>query len=31
VDGSRWEAPLDAGGRPVATEITYTCAFEVGS
>ncbi|HEY2734382.1 MAG TPA: energy transducer TonB [Polyangiales bacterium] len=26
----RWQAPLDKAGTPVATEITYTCEFEVG-
>lgn len=26
---SRWEPPLDAASRPVATEISYTCRFEV--
>lgn len=26
-----WEAPLDREGRPVATEITYTCRFEIRS
>jgi TonB family protein len=28
--GSRWTAPLDGGGRPCATEIRYTCRFELG-
>jgi outer membrane biosynthesis protein TonB len=27
--GSRWSAPLDAGGHPVATELSYKCVFEV--
>jgi protein TonB len=27
--GSRWSPPLDRGGLPVATEITYTCRFDV--
>jgi outer membrane biosynthesis protein TonB len=27
--GSRWSAPLDAAGRPVATELSYKCVFEV--
>jgi outer membrane biosynthesis protein TonB len=27
--GSRWTAPLDATGRPVATELSYKCIFEV--
>ncbi|MET0286925.1 MAG: energy transducer TonB [Polyangiales bacterium] len=27
--GSRWSAPLDATGRPVATELSYKCVFEV--
>lgn len=27
--GSRWSAPLDARGRPVATELRYKCVFEV--
>jgi hypothetical protein len=31
VRGSRWAAPLDAHGQPVATELTYSCAFEVGA
>jgi periplasmic protein TonB len=26
----RWQPPLDRHGVPVATEITYTCEFEVG-
>jgi TonB family protein len=26
----RWQPPLDKAGTPVATEITYTCEFEVG-
>jgi hypothetical protein len=30
LDGSRWQAPLDRGGRPVATELSYTCRFQVG-
>lgn len=29
LDGSRWSAPIDRNGRPVATEISYTCRFEV--
>jgi outer membrane biosynthesis protein TonB len=29
VVGSRWSAPRDKDGRPVATEIVYTCRFEV--
>jgi len=29
--GSRWQPPLDASGRPVATELSYTCRFEVAS
>lgn len=31
VRAGHWEAPLDQGGAPVATEITYTCRFEVRS
>lgn len=31
VRAARWEPPLDRGGMPVATEITYTCRFEVRS
>jgi len=27
--GSRWSPPLDARGRPVATELRYKCVFEV--
>jgi periplasmic protein TonB len=27
--GSRWSAPLDAAGHRVATEVRYTCRFEV--
>ncbi|HEX5655935.1 MAG TPA: energy transducer TonB [Polyangiales bacterium] len=27
--GSRWSAPLDATGTPVATELSYKCVFEV--
>ena len=27
--GSRWSAPLDVRGRPVATELRYKCVFEV--
>ncbi|HEX6243725.1 MAG TPA: TonB family protein, partial [Polyangiales bacterium] len=29
LEGSRWSAPLDAKGSPVATDISYTCRFEV--
>jgi periplasmic protein TonB len=29
VLGSRWGAPLDRAGRPVSTEIRYTCRFRV--
>lgn len=29
VRAARWEAPLDADGRAVATEIVYVCKFEV--
>jgi len=29
VDGSRWRPPLDAAGKPVATEVTYTCSFQI--
>jgi TonB family protein len=29
VLGSSWSPPLDAGGRAVATEVSYTCRFEV--
>ncbi|HEX7476259.1 MAG TPA: energy transducer TonB [Polyangiales bacterium] len=28
--GSRWQAPLDRRGNPVATDIRYSCDFEVG-
>ncbi len=28
--GGRWQAPLDRHGNPVATEIKYSCDFEVG-
>lgn len=31
LDGSRWDPPRDRQGRPVATELDYTCRFEVGS
>jgi periplasmic protein TonB len=31
VRAARWEPPLDADGRPVATEIVYVCKFEVRS
>jgi protein TonB len=31
VRTARWEPPLDRDGRTVATEITYTCRFEVRS
>ncbi len=31
VRAARWEPPIDAEGRPVATEITYVCRFEVRS
>jgi len=31
VRGSSWEPPIDKDGTPVATEITYTCRFEVRS
>lgn len=27
--GSRWSSPLDVSGRPVLTEIRYTCRFQV--
>jgi TonB family protein len=30
LTGSRWDAPRDKAGRPVATEIRYTCRFVVG-
>jgi TonB family protein len=30
VLGSRWSAPRDKNGAAVATEIVYTCHFEVG-
>lgn len=29
VRAGHWEAPIDQAGTPVATEITYTCRFEV--
>jgi periplasmic protein TonB len=29
VRSSRWEPPIDREGAPVATEITYTCRFEI--
>jgi protein TonB len=29
VKGGVWEPPLDRDGKPVATEITYTCRFDV--
>jgi TonB family protein len=29
LTGSSWSAPRDRSGRPVATEIRYTCRFEV--
>jgi TonB family protein len=29
LHGSRWSAPLDESGRPVATDVSYTCQFEV--
>jgi protein TonB len=29
VRGARWEPPIDREGTPVATEITYTCRFEI--
>jgi hypothetical protein len=25
----RWQAPLDRRGQPVATEVRYSCEFEV--
>ncbi|HVJ91827.1 MAG TPA: TonB family protein [Labilithrix sp.] len=31
VRAARWEPPIDRDGTPVATEITYTCRFEVTS
>ncbi|MBX3211618.1 MAG: energy transducer TonB [Labilithrix sp.] len=31
VRAARWEPPIDQDGAPVATEITYTCRFEVRS
>lgn len=31
VRAARWEPPIDGEGRPVATEITYVCRFEVRS
>jgi len=30
VQGSRWSAPRDKNGNAVATEIVYTCHFQVG-
>jgi len=30
LDGTRWAPPIDRAGRPVATEVSYTCSFEVG-
>ena len=29
LKGSRWTAPLDASGKPVATELSYRCRFRV--
>jgi TonB family protein len=29
LEGSRWSAPRDRAGRAVATEIRYTCRFQV--
>jgi len=29
VRSARWEPPIDREGAPVATEITYTCRFEI--
>ena len=29
VAGSRFGAPLDKKGQPVATDVSYTCEFEV--
>jgi TonB family protein len=29
LNASRWSAPLDEQGRPVATEVSYACQFEV--
>jgi TonB family protein len=29
LSGSRWSAPLDKGGQPVSTEVSYQCQFEV--
>jgi hypothetical protein len=29
VDGTRWRPALDARGAAVATEVSYTCSFEV--
>jgi TonB family protein len=29
LSGSRWSAPLDERGKPVATDVSYTCQFEV--
>jgi TonB family protein len=31
VRSARWEPPIDREGHPVATEITYTCRFEIRS
>jgi outer membrane biosynthesis protein TonB len=31
LHGSHWKPPLDRQGKPVATELSYTCRFEVGS
>lgn len=31
VRAAHWEPPIDRNGAPVATEITYTCRFEVRS
>jgi len=28
---SRWQPPLDKRGRPVTTELSYTCRFQVGT
>jgi TonB family protein len=30
LQGSRWSAPRDRDGRPVATYVRYTCRFVVG-
>jgi hypothetical protein len=27
--GSRWSPPRDASGKPVSTEVSYTCRFEI--